>query len=65
MELEHVSTEYQEQLESLARTLTERFRQEVEIINPLSIPRDELERTDIAQQGFNRWCDMGNYTTEI
>ncbi len=57
----HVSPEYKKQLELLATNLTERFRQEVEIVNPLSIPRDELERTNIAQQDFNRWCDQGTY----
>jgi hypothetical protein len=60
--MEHVSPSYEQQLESLARTLTERFKQEVVIVNPLSIPRDEsIERTDIAQQDFNRWCDQGTY----
>ncbi len=55
-----ITPEYQQQLESLARTLTERFRQEVVI-----------EGTDLANQSFqrmtgeNRWDSLGNYTVDL
>ena len=53
MEKSIITPEYQQQLESLARTLTERFSTEVEVVNPLSIPRDE--------EPLNRWDSLGNY----
>ena len=51
-ELKFVNRDYQEQLDLLASSLTERFRTEVEVVNPLSIPRDEC---------LNRWDSEGCY----
>lgn len=59
-QLKYVSPEYQARLERLAALLMTPVQ--TEAVRPEPIV---LERTDMGQQDFNRWCDQGTYLERL